>query len=314
MDNPLKFVGFKIGHASIDELDLLPFDKAQTAWRRVIPRLRWEDARNGIDVATTPEGFKFTYKMFKELLDQNPALRRNYGIIQASTYDNEQNLPDGYIESMREIYPAELIDAYLMGQFVNLTSGTIYRTFSRKASASTEIIKGKEPLHIGMDFNVAAMVAIIHVKRPNGLHAVEEIVDVFDTPEMIRIIQESYPEHKVYIYCDASGASRKTVKASETDISLLEAAKFRVIVDPANPPVKNRILSVNVALAGGKYWINLIKCPTLVKTFEQQVYDKNGEPDKKSGLDHPADAAGYAVWQIYPVKKPVANLKVGFAI
>lgn len=314
MDNPSKIVGFKIGHASIDELDLLPIDKAETAWRKIMARRRWQGARNGIDVATTPEGFRFTYKMFKALPDQKPELRENYGLIQASTYDNEANLPDDYIESMREIYPDELIDAYLDGQFVNLTSGTIYRAFTREANSSTETIKNGEALHIGMDFNVAAMVAILHVKRPNGLHAAGEIVDVFDTPEMIRIIQERYPKRKIYIYPDASGASRKTVNASETDIALLEVAGFRVIADDANPPVKNRILSVNVALAAGKYHINLLKCPTLIKTFEQQTYDKNGEPDKTTGLDHPGDAAGYAIWQIYPVKKPVSNLKVRFAV
>lgn len=314
MDNPAMIVGFKIGRAAVDELDLLPVDKARTAWRKIIARCRWEGEKNSIDVATTPEGFRFTYEMFKALPDQKPKLQKNYGLIQASTYDNEAHLPDDYIDSMLEIYPAELIDAYLNGEFVNLTSGTIYRAFNRKSCASTEVIKDGEPLHIGMDFNVAAMVAIIHVKRPNGLHAAEEITSVFDTPEMIRIIQDRYPKRKIYIYPDASGASRKTVRASETDIALLEAAGFRVIADDANPPVKNRILSVNVAFAGGKYHINLLKCPTLVKTFEQQTYDKNGEPDKTTGLDHPADAAGYTVWQIYPVKKPVANLKVGFAI
>ena len=66
MDKPQNIVGFKIGHAMIDELDVLPTDKAQTAWRKIIARMRFNipGLKNGIDVTTTPEGFKQTYKLF----------------------------------------------------------------------------------------------------------------------------------------------------------------------------------------------------------------------------------------------------------
>ena len=61
MDDPGKIVGFKIGHALVDEIDLLPVYKAQTAWRKIIGRMRYNvtGLRNGVDVATTPEGFGF---------------------------------------------------------------------------------------------------------------------------------------------------------------------------------------------------------------------------------------------------------------
>ena len=117
MDKPQNIIGFKIGHALIDELDVLPMDKAELAWRKIIARMRYKQdgLRNGIDVTTTPEGFKFAHKLFVETPASNPKLKDNYGYIQASTYDNAINLPDDYISSLLESYPDQLIQAYLNG-------------------------------------------------------------------------------------------------------------------------------------------------------------------------------------------------------
>ena len=66
MERPETIIGFKIGNALVDELDVMKADKAETAWRKIIARMRYnqDGLRNGIDVTTTPEGFKFTHKMF----------------------------------------------------------------------------------------------------------------------------------------------------------------------------------------------------------------------------------------------------------
>lgn len=66
MEKPQTIVGFKIGNALVDELDILPKEKARTAWRKIIARMRYkiDGLRNGIDVTTTPEGFKFVYEQF----------------------------------------------------------------------------------------------------------------------------------------------------------------------------------------------------------------------------------------------------------
>ncbi|MFX6010911.1 terminase family protein, partial [Acinetobacter baumannii] len=110
-------VGFKIGHVLIDELDVMTKVKAQQAWRKIIARMRYKQAGllNGIDVATTPEGFKFTHEQFVKEANLSDAKRALYGMIQASTYDNEANLPDDYIASLFESYPPQLISAYLKG-------------------------------------------------------------------------------------------------------------------------------------------------------------------------------------------------------
>lgn len=319
MDRPSSIVGFKIGHALVDELDVMQADKARDAWRKIIARMRYNDQtlKNGIDVTTTPEGFKFVYEQFSKLPKEKPALQKTYGIIHASTHDNAANLPSDYISSLLDSYPEQLISAYLNGQFVNLTSGTIYHKYNRELNRSTETIQPKEPLYIGMDFNVGKMAAVVHVKRDGLPHAVDEIIDAYDTPEMIKIIQERYQEHLIYVYPDSSGKNRKSVNASVTDLSELKSAGFRVVARSTNPFVKDRINAMNAMFCNGngerRYFINDVKCPVYASCLEQQVWDKNGEPDKKSDKDHPNDAGGYFICYDYPIVKPAHNIKVGFA-
>lgn len=314
MDNPGSIVGFKIGHALVDELDVMARQKAEHAWRKIIARMRHKEAGviNGIDVTTTPEGFKFTYEMFKQLPANKPALQSMYGLIQASTYDNEKNLPDDYIDSLFDTYPSQLISAYLNGQFVNLTSGTVYHNYNRERCRSTETIKDGEPLFIGQDFNVGKMASTIYVKRSNGWHAVAELSDLFDTPDVIRVIQERWQNagHRIIMYPDASGKNRKSNNASTSDLALLEQAGFEVRNNASNPAVKDRVLSMNKALESSKVWVNDKACPSTARCLEQQAYDKNGEPDKSNDNDHQNDATTYPIAYEMPVVKPLAQIKV----
>ncbi len=316
MEKPNTIVGFKISRALVDEIDTLPKAKADNAWNKIIARLRLkiDGVVNGIGVTTTPEGFLFVYDKFAK----NPS--ESYSMVQASTYENAQYLPDDYIPSLRESYPDNLIDAYLNGQFVNLTSGTIYIQFDRLLNASTETETDHEPLFIGMDFNVANMSAVVHVKRDDGPVAVGELIGLYDTPDMIRAIKERYPQlgRSINIYPDASGNSRKTVNASETDIGLLRAAGFTVHVNGSNPSVKDRINSVNAALCNAEglrsYKINTARCPVTTENLEQQVYTEAGDPDKTQGKDHTNDALGYFISYDYPIIKPTSNFSVKWAM
>ena len=95
--------------------------------------MRYNEAglRNGIDVKSHPRGLSSRIKCFCLGSKRNPPLCSTYGMIQASTYDNAQNLPADYIQSFRH-HPNRLISAYLNGLFVNLTSGTVYYAYDRK--------------------------------------------------------------------------------------------------------------------------------------------------------------------------------------
>ena len=317
MDKPANIIGFKIGHALIDELDTLPINKAEDAWQKIIARMRYKSPGivNGIDVASTPEGFRFCHKKFVQLPQENPDLLNNYGLVQASTYENAKYLPDDYISSLIESYPEELIQAYLNGQFTNLTSGTTYPCYDRVRCNSHETIKLLEPLLIGIDFNVGMMAATIIVQRPNGYHVVAELHDVFDTPAMTRIITERWKsgdekDRKIIIYPDATGKSRHSSDASKSDFAILQQAGFQIKVNPTNPFVRDRVLAVNKQFEIGRLFVNSKECPTVSRCLEQQAYDQNGEPDKSTGFDHQNDATGYPIAYEKPIIRPMTKLKL----
>lgn len=322
MERPERIIGFKIGRAMIDEFDVLAPEKALAAWRKIIARLRWAGAGNGADVTTTPEGFRTTHKLFVADVAEKPDKAANYGMVQASTRANARNLPPDYIPTLIETYPAELIEAYIEGLFCNLTTGTVYRCYNRTRHESAEGIRHGnadgpgEALFVGMDFNVGKMAATIYVQRPNGWHAVAELRDVFDTQAMVEAIRGRWrvlndARRRIVVYPDASGSSRATANASTSDFAVLQQAGFELRNNAANPGVRDRILSVNRQFERGQLWINSRTCPTVAKCLEQQAYDANGEPDKKTGFDHQNDASGYPIAYEFPIIRPIARLRIG---
>ena len=306
MENPHRIVGYEVAHSIVDELDTLTIDKAREVWNKIIARNRQKcGMANTVAVATTPEGFRFVYERWVK--NKAPG----YVLYRAKTMDNAAHLPDGYIDNLRNSYPANLLMAYLDGEFVNLTAGSVYPEFDRALNASSEEIKPNETLHIGMDFNVTKMSAIVHVLRNDEPHAVAELLDVFDTPSMAKLIKARYKDagHSVMVYPDASGNSRKSNNASESDLSILRQHGLSVCVNPTNPAVKDRVLSMNRMLhheGERKYRINPDACPHYVEALEKQAYDRNGEPDKSTGLDHCIDAGGYFIAYRYPIQKRLA--------
>jgi hypothetical protein len=209
---------------------------------------------------------------------------------------------------LKASYPSNLLAAYLDGEFVNLTAGSVYPEFDRTKNASTETIQAKEALHVGMDFNVGRMSAVMHVQGGDDPHAVAELTGVLDTPAMVSLLVRRYKDagHRIIVYPDASGNSRKSNNASESDLSLLRTAGFTVSVNPLNPAIKDRVLSMNGMIhkeGQRRYRVNPQHCPPLVESLEKQAYEKNGEPDKASGLDHIVDAAGYFIAYRYPIVK-----------
>ena len=317
MDRPQAIVGFKIGHALVDEVDVMAATKAEQAWRKIIARMRYNapGLKNGVDVTTTPEGFKFTYQQFVKALRDKPQLESLYGLIQASTYDNAKNLPADYIPSLFESYPKQLIDAYLRGLFVNLMSGSVYPEFDRVQNHCFESIQEGEPLLIGMDFNRLHMAAVAYVVRDGWPVAVDEITDGRDTPYMAQLFKDRYVSkgHAVTVYPDASGQNSSSKNASESDLSILREHGLSVRVNPTNPAVADRINAVNALILNGeghrRLKVNTLRCPKLTEALEQQAYDKNGVPDKASGVDHILDAAGYPIAYQWPIVKKVAQVQ-----
>lgn len=137
MDNPSRIIGYEHAYAFVDELDTLTTIKAEESWNKIIARNRQKlpnffceksnkqiQLKNKIGVGTTPEGFKFCYKKWDK--DPSPGYRQ----IKAKTADNI-HLPAEYVNNLRESYSDQLIEAYLNGEYVNLTGNSVYHAFDR---------------------------------------------------------------------------------------------------------------------------------------------------------------------------------------
>lgn len=344
MDNPSSIVGYEVFRSHCDEMDTMTQKKATEAWNKVIARnrqkiyvrdengdliprldengeqkkkqgvLQWLEEQNGVSAYTTPEGFRFAYNRWvKEKKDDD-----GYAMYKVSTLSNP-HLPDDYVANLRSTYSAEYVDAYINGEFVNLTSGRVYRSFNRDFNESWETVNGDEAIHVGMDFNIEHGAAVIHVQRPDGDHAVDQIVDSYDTDDTIRILKERYPDNPIFVYPDASGNKRSSGgsngvdskgRATATDLAKLRKAGFHIVVNRKNPLIKDRVASVSARLCNGhmerKYFVNVARCPDVVATLEQQVW-ANGVPDKSTGLDHIGDCIGYYISKVHPIEKPQAG-------
>ena len=333
MEHPQRIVGFDINHALIDEIDCMKKEKADQAWKKIVARLSsrgFDEQRlydeemsadliiealeeNTVDFTTTPEGFNWVYDLFVKQLADNEDLKPYYGIVHASTRQNAANLPADYIDKLYATYPSNLVDAYIDGKFVNLKGGTVYRLFNRHKNSTDIVEDGSETLHIGMDFNVGKMSAVVHVER-NGLPiAVDELFGMLDTREMIFEIDRRYPNRRIRVYPDSSGKARKSQNASETDMSLLADAGYSLRYESTNPAVRDRINAANAMFCNGdderRYLINTNKCPRYTDDLEQQIYNKQGDPDKAHDHDHMTDAGTYYIAYSYPIIRPTMKVR-----
>ena len=340
-DNPDSIIGINVKDVFLDELDTISKGKATTLWNKSIARARQQvpmlnddgtpvihqdgspkNYPNHIYVASTPEGYSFLYEMF---VKRKP---ENYLLIKASSRENRHISPD-YVNNLIAIYPESLVRSYIDGEFTNLTSGTVYN-FNREIHNSSELYQYGEPLHVGIDFNVLGISAVIYVKRsslndqgksiPNytynsspTLHAVDHLQKVQDTPQLIEILQEKYPASHISCYPDASGKNTSTKGVTISDISILKQAGFSCKYPTKNPAIMNRVLATNSAFKNGLLKVNIDRCEDLAEAFEQQVYSEKTEmPEKNSGagtIDDITDSATYIIHYLYPVKRKTFRSK-----
>lgn len=315
LDKPGRIVGYEAYRAHVDEIDTLPIKQAQLAWQKIIARTRQKpkgmlNPYNRVSAYTTPEGFRFVQKRWVKQKNER------YQHVTASSYSNPW-LDQDYIDSLIASYPPQLVEAYIEGRFVNLTSGTVYNCYNREGHNSTETILPRETLYIGNDFNITKMAATIYVRRDGGRvwHSVDELVNVYDTPELCRVIKERYKDrgHHIVMYPDASGKKRNSAdgSANASDMAILRQHGFEIRVNPSNPAVRDRINATNAAFTKGVLFINADRCPNVADCLEQQVYDSNGEP-LKDGVDHQNDASTYPISYEMPIKRPHSHINVHF--
>ena len=294
-ENWSRIIGLNLAWVLADEIDTVTPSIANKAFPKILGRLRSGNVRQ-FGAASTPEGFRWMWNTFGS---DDAKQRPDRQLIKMRTADNP-HLPPDFIERLQANYDPSLLRAYLDGEFVNLTTGQVYDRFDRaKHVTATVPDVAREPIRVGIDFNVGNMSAVIAVRLSNGLLVVDEIAGAHDTDALAQEIRRRHPQQQIYIYPDASGGSRST-NASQTDIQILESYGMSNQSPRSNPPVRDRVSAVQALLENGKGQVRLQVaqgCRRVIECLELQCYSDKGEPDKDAGFDHMNDALGYLVWR-----------------
>lgn len=294
-ENWSRIIGLNLAWVLADEIDTVTPSIAQKAFPKILGRLRAGNVRQ-FAAASTPEGFRWMWNTFGT---EEAQKRPDRKLIRMRSADNP-HLPKDFIERLEANYDPSLLQAYLEGQFCNLTTGQVYDRFDRAKHVITNIPNVEdEPLRVGVDFNIGNMSAVIAVRLNNQLLIIDEVSGAHDTDALAQEIRRRFPDHRVYAYPDASGGNRST-NASQTDIQILESYGFTNQSPRSNPPVRDRVAAVQALLENGKGEIRLQvagNCKRTIECLELQSYTEKGDPDKDAGYDHLNDCLGYLVWR-----------------
>ena len=293
-DRPERWVGFEATDCLLDEFDTAKLTQQKLLWQKAVARMR-KCANSTLGIATTPEGFRFTYEL---------AVERGVGhLIKAKTTDNIY-LPPDYIDSLYDQYDALLVDQYINGEFVNINGHAAYYAFNRDKNVFKDSID--DLLRItnikhGVDFNVNPMCAVHAVKTGGILYIFDEAyLKNSNTERLAEVIKEKFPDKDNEFASDMTGIKRSSsASIGVTDINILK--KVGRISGSHNPFVRDRLNMVNNALSKGKVRIHE-SCTYLIRDLEQVVVDEHGEIDKSDmNLTHISDAAGYLICREYPM-------------
>jgi hypothetical protein len=294
-ENWSRIIGLNLAWVLADEIDTVTPAIANKAFPKILGRLRAGNVRQ-FGAASTPEGFRWMWNTFGSEEAQG---RDDRKLIKMRSVDNP-HLPADFIERLQANYDPTMLRAYLDGEFVNLTTGTVYDRFTREKHVTTELPSiDREPLRVGVDFNVGNMSAVIGIRTAKGLVIIDEISGAHDTDQLGAEIRRRYPDHRIYGYPDASGGNRST-NAAQTDIQILGTYGISNQSPKANPPVRDRLAAVQALLENGKGEIRLRishTCKRMIECLELQCYTEKGDPDKDAGHDHMNDALGYVIWR-----------------
>ena len=233
--------GQNISFVLWDEADTSPVETAQKAGEMFLARMRVGKV-NQLALASTPEGFRYCYRTFVE---QNGPDKR---LIRVKTRDNP-HLPEGFIESLQRNYPAQLINAYLEGHFVNMASCSCYPEFDRSLNYTDAGATELDTIYVGIDINVGNCVTQHLIRRKDEFHFFAEKV-YRDTQQIAAGLKELYPHHfqtgQLVLIPDAASKQRSTAAAQESDLGILKKAGHTVSPQQSNPLIQDRINAVNV--------------------------------------------------------------------
>ena len=284
-------------------LDFLVMDEfadvKEHAWYEVL-RPTLSDKNGSALFCGTPRGYgNWSYNLFTKENDQ-------WASFQFTTLDGGQ-VSANEIEQAKADLDERTFNQEYMASFVNY-AGQIYYNFDRKENVIDKYEPKTAEIHIGMDFNIDPMSAVVTEIQGDNVYIYDEIILYSsNTDEMVQEIKTRYSGKHIFIYPDPASKQRKTSAGGTTDLSILKNAGFNMRVRNNHPLIRDRINAVNTKLknANGKRTLFIANnCKNVLKSIERQIYKEGTSvPDKDNNYDHMNDALGYLVEYLFPVRR-----------
>lgn len=276
-------------------------DMKPEAWYEVIrPSLSGRHQQGSALFIGTPKGRNHFYDLYGKGVDNDEGWKSyQYTTIEGG------NVPPDEIASARADLDERTFQQEYEAQFLNF-SGVIYYSFKREESVRRHT-DDRHVIHVGMDFNLDPMSAVLMTRKGDTLHVFDEIV-MFgsNTDEMVAELRERYGNGTIVIYPDPASRQRKTSAGGRTDLSILQNAGFEVRVRNSHAAVRDRINAVNSRLLSNDGQRRLYvdpKCKKVIESLERHTYKEGTSQPEKDGFDHMNDALGYAVEYLFPIRK-----------
>jgi Terminase large subunit, T4likevirus-type, N-terminal len=321
LDNPERLRGTNLAWIGIDELTYCK----RAAGERLEARLRDPAAGSFRMFAVwTPNGFDWVYKRF---ISQNKL--EDHQAILAAPGENLAMLAGrpNYYQQLKNSYDDLFYRQEVLGEYLNTKTGRAYQAWSEANQDATLRFVPQQGLCWALDFNVDPMAGLVCQFLKGRIHVLREIfLRNSNTQEMCeRFEQIAQPFVDAYyelnrrplpvtLYGDATGEARST--SSRTDYELIriffrakKQFELKMDIPSANPPVRDRVNSVNAMLmnAAGDVRTRIHPDCREVITDLQEVTWKQGSAnfdlDKVSDKTrtHLTDALGYMVCRVAPI-------------
>ena len=295
--NSLRGVG--LDFICIDEFS----DVDERAWFEVLRPTLSDKSREGSALFLgTPRGFgNWSYNLYTRQDND-----KNWQSFQYTTLDGGQVSQSEIDQAKNDLDDRTFRQEY-MASFEKY-SGQIYYNFDREQNVIEEYVPTTNSIHIGIDFNIDPVSAVISEVKQDDLYVYDEIVIYSsNTDELVEEINNRYSGKHIFVYPDPASKQRKTSAGGRTDLSILKNAGYNVRVRNAHPLIRDRINAVNTKLKNAKGVRTLFianNCKNVIKSIERQIYKEGTSlPDKENHYDHMNDALGYLVEFLYPIKR-----------
>ena len=283
----------------LDEIFIDEFrDIKEDARKTLLGRLRGEKYKesgkmNRIWYATTPPDNPY---LLQKLAESQTSEQK---FVFGTSFDNQENLPDGYIETLASLLDSETYEREVLGRFVFSNGKRFAYDFNKEKHVKRTELNKNLRLHLSFDFNIDPATCIIGQHTDNRIIIHDEIklknVSIYD---VCNEIKRRYPNYIYIVTGDASGGNRE--KADKDLQSMYDIIQKELGVSSrsiqtfnSNPGHLSNKALLNSILLHFDISINP-NCTYLIQDLDMVRCDDQGKIDKSNKeIGHLLDCLRY---------------------